>query len=209
MALPMVHLAAAYKWSEIYNKAVFNSPEFYLGAISPDAIHSRPNADKDDKRKTHLHVNSRNGDFRYIPEFMSKHSDPFGIGYTVHLLTDYYWIQYYLNNFPGLFDENGHTISSLYYNDTDQVDNMLYAKLPYKQFMFDMMEKAVSPDLDDLLTGEEIEAWKQRTLHWFENDCPHTDPIKHLTYDKICYFINIAPAMLDEALKSNENIIYQ
>ena len=209
MAFPMVHLAVAYKWAENYNKAVFNSPEFYLGAISPDAIHSRPDVDRDDKRKTHLQVNSRDGDFRYIPEFILKHSNPFGIGYVVHLITDYHWIHYYLNNFPGLFDENGKTIPALYYNDTDQVDYMLYDKLPYRQFMFDMMEKAVSPDLDDLLTSGEIESWKQRTLHWFENDCPHSDPIRNLTYEKVCYFINIAPAMVKEALKINENIIYQ
>ena len=209
MALPMVHLATAYEWSKKYNKAVFNSPEFYLGAISPDAIHSRPNADKDDKRKTHFYTNNKTGDVQNTVDFIKNHKDPFSVGYAIHVLTDSIWVRYYVDNFPGLFDENGKTIPSLYYNDTDQVDYMLYEKLPYRQFMFDMMEKSTSPNLDDLLTSEEIEAWKQRTLHWFENDCPHTDPIKHLTYEKICYFINIAPAMLEEALKSNENIIYQ
>jgi len=216
MALPMVHLAVAYKWANNNgnNKAVFYSPEFYLGAISPDAIHSRPNINRDDKSKTHFYINSRRFDFNAgmvsANEFLLQHSyDAFGIGYVVHAVTDYFWIRYFSENFPELFDENGKTIPELYYNDTDQVDYMLYAKLPYRQFMFDMMEKSVSPDLDGLLTKEEIEAWKQRTLHWFENECPSSEPIRILTYEKVCYFIDFAPAKVDEALKINENIIYQ
>ena len=207
MALPMVHLAVAYKWAA--NKAVSNYPEYYLGAISPDAIHSRPDVTREDKSKTHLRINSRNGEFQKTFEFMNNHTDPFSIGYVIHLLTDYFWIRYYVENFPGLFDENGKTIPAIYYNDTDQADYLLYEKLPYREYMWDMLKRSVSPDVDNLLIAEEIEAWKQRTLHWFEKECPHTDPILHLTYDKVCHFIDIAPAMINEALKINENIIYQ
>ena len=44
MALTMVHLLVADRWAAEH-PAYMDSPEYYLGAVSPDAIHIR---DKDD-----------------------------------------------------------------------------------------------------------------------------------------------------------------
>jgi len=53
MPLPMVHLGVAYNIIESgFN--VSDLPSFYLGVISPDAIHMRQNANKLDKHRTHL-----------------------------------------------------------------------------------------------------------------------------------------------------------
>ena len=55
MALTMVHLLVAARWAEGY-PTYADCPEFYLGAISPDAIHIR---DKDDKsHKNEIHLNN-------------------------------------------------------------------------------------------------------------------------------------------------------
>jgi hypothetical protein len=52
MPLPMVHLAIAVRAHELMGSEP--TPAFLLGSIAPDAIHMRPNATRDDKRKTHL-----------------------------------------------------------------------------------------------------------------------------------------------------------
>ena len=61
MSLPMVHLAVAYNWrSDDKNFKLHDDPDFYLGAISPDAIHARRDSTRDDKHKTHLDVSRGN-----------------------------------------------------------------------------------------------------------------------------------------------------
>lgn len=199
MALPMVHLAAAYKW--VADKPdLLNCPQYYLGAISPDAIHSRPDIVRNDKKKTHDITN------QYIRQNLN---DSFYIGYLVHILTDRIWVQYYIDNCPGLFDDNGKTVPSLYYNDADQVDYILYERLPYREYMFDMLKQSITIEVNGLLTNSEIEAWKQRTLHWFENESQWKNPIQHLTYEVVSHFIDTVSVKLDEAFNQYENFVYQ
>ena len=56
MPLPMVHLNIAIELLQSGYKANDLS-RFFLGIISPDAIHMRKDAISDDKRKTHLSEN--------------------------------------------------------------------------------------------------------------------------------------------------------
>ena len=53
MALSMVHLLLARSWARGH-KAYLECPEFYLGAISPDAMHVRFHDDKSRKDEFHL-----------------------------------------------------------------------------------------------------------------------------------------------------------
>lgn len=58
MPLQMVHLAVAREYVKAAANAadLMDCPEFYLGIISPDAIHVRPGTGKNDKRITHLYA---------------------------------------------------------------------------------------------------------------------------------------------------------
>ena len=53
MPLPMVHLSTAVKISTIQG---LKSPEFYLGSISPDAVHMRTGFVRDDKTRSHCNA---------------------------------------------------------------------------------------------------------------------------------------------------------
>ena len=53
MALSMVHLLLARAWARGH-EAYLECPEFYLGAISPDAMHVRFHNDKSHKDEFHL-----------------------------------------------------------------------------------------------------------------------------------------------------------
>lgn len=52
MPLPMVHLAVAH--NILPNIDIAKPDMFYLGAISPDAIHMREGSTRQDKIRTHL-----------------------------------------------------------------------------------------------------------------------------------------------------------
>ena len=53
MALPMVHLHAAWLWAQD-KPELRDNPDYYLGSISPDAIHVRDGSDKSRKNAFHL-----------------------------------------------------------------------------------------------------------------------------------------------------------
>ena len=53
MALSMVHLLLARRWARGHEEYL-ECPEFYLGAISPDAMHIRFHDDKSRKDEFHL-----------------------------------------------------------------------------------------------------------------------------------------------------------
>lgn len=59
MPLPMVHLCAANKLIDYINIKDISS--FYLGSISPDAVHMREDYIPDDKSKSHLFVEDITG----------------------------------------------------------------------------------------------------------------------------------------------------
>lgn len=207
MSLPMVHLAVAYNWrSDDKNFKLHDDPDFYLGAISPDAIHARRDSTRDDKHKTHLDV-SRGNYGRIVERFWDSDSSAFAAGYGLHILTDRVWVEFYRERFPELFDASGKVRADQYYNDTDQVDFMLYDRLPYRKKLWKLLEKAEPKDFclagnnAPLLTADEIKWWKNRTMNWFNSGKSQRDgEIKYLTYDAITYFISIAPKKIDDAL---------
>ena len=100
MALTMVHLLAADLWARRHAEYL-GCPEFYLGAISPDAIHIRYHGDKARKDEFHLY-NWRSLHREPLLEYWRERRGPFDIGYGVHVLTDCQWVQSYIRAFPAI-----------------------------------------------------------------------------------------------------------
>jgi len=104
MPLPMVHLSVAKKIIEAGFK-ITDSSLFYLGSISPDAIHMRENADRYAKKLSHLgnpssvsmdfSEESEDGYVKIMLDFVSKNKEKINTdflwGYIIHILTDMYW----------------------------------------------------------------------------------------------------------------------
>jgi hypothetical protein len=137
MPLPMVHLAVAVHMHRLEGNTP--SPDFLLGSIAPDAIHVRPNAAPDDKRRVHLSETHDPHRERVRPLLAGYRSDEstalgFAEGYVAHLLTDYLWVETVIDSFhksipPGLSDQEER---SLYYLETDQIDFDLYRRMPWR-----------------------------------------------------------------------------
>ena len=137
MPLPMVHLLVA---ESLKSENIKKTAEYYLGAISPDAVHMREDYKREHKTASHFAIKNV-GTAEKLAEFLEilngtqeKDRKDFLKGYLVHILTDKLWLDtlykdIYLKNYQlekaPLQDER-----MAYYNDTDQIDYMLYEKMP-------------------------------------------------------------------------------
>ena len=198
MPLPMVHLAVAVHVHRQEENTP--SPDFLLGSIAPDAIHMRPNAGRDDKRRVHLSETHDPHHERVRPLLAGYRSDEstalgFAEGYAAHLLTDYLWVETVIDSFrrsipPGLSDQEER---SLYYLETDQIDFCLYHRMPWRPEVWSKLAAAQPRDFSPLLTAEEIGQWRDRTLVWFEElkQEPMIEPV-YITYADVEAFIDQA-----------------
>jgi len=59
---------------------------------------------------------------------------------------------------------------ALYYKETDYIDFKLYREAPWRERIWNELSISKAMDFNDILTSEEIEKWKIRTLTWFDDD---------------------------------------
>ena len=196
MALTMVHLLCADRWAQtrpIYR----DSPEYYLGAISPDAIHVRDHDDK--SHKNAIHLNNWNemhpGD---IADYWRARSSPFDIGYGVHCLTDCQWVAGYRRTFPGLFGADGKLCVERYYNDTFVTDFALRDAVPRLREILLLIGKADVPADHPLLTFDEFYKWREMILAAYAGECPRQGEARFIDETYVRAFCESAMALIDQ-----------
>ncbi len=175
MPLPMVHLAVAVRTHELTGSEP--PPAFLLGSIAPDAIHMRPNATRDDKRKTHLLSDASDPENQHIRQLLDRYRArgsealDFAEGYVAHIFVDRIWTETVLEPFrKQLPAAMPHTeLRSLYYQESDQIDFDLYHEMPWRPAVWRLLAQAQPIDFESLLTADEIARWRDRTLNWFES----------------------------------------
>ena len=187
MALPMVHLLAAYAWAQD-KPNLKNNPDYYLGAISPDAIHIRDGNDKSHKNATHM------GNWREmlpgaVISYWQQHHTAFDIGYGVHALTDGLWTVRFHRELTGMLLPNGKPDPKIYYNDTMSVDFRLYHESPLTPFLMNMVRSGQAPYDHPLLTGDEIRSWQQATLAFYGKPLSNPAPVRFVTYAYVQRFL--------------------
>jgi len=203
MPLPMVHLYIA-KNIHDYGFKITDLSQFYLGTISPDAIHMRDNTDRNDKIKTHLSEGKKWSEidemdfYRFIIGYIRKNEDTinksFLWGYCIHILTDMHWSKSIFLEFTEKYRNDKSPIQDermAYYNDTDILDHALFNEGNNTKNLWNNLEISTCLDFLNLLTENEIDLWKERTLHWYDSgESKHKNPIKYITKIDIEKFIN-------------------
>lgn len=179
MALTMVHLLVAELWARSHPEYL-ESPEYYYGAVSPDAMHIRFHGDKSRKDEFHLY-NWRALHREPVVAYWRKRRAPFDIGYGVHVLTDCQWVPRYTSAFPGLFLPNGKLDIETYYNDTFVTDFALLRENPRLREVLDLLARAQAPEDHPLLTREEFDGWRKVILDGYRGECPRRDPVRFIT----------------------------
>ncbi|MBN1579870.1 MAG: hypothetical protein JXA89_04145 [Anaerolineae bacterium] len=205
MALPMVHLAVAHALVVICGYK--SSPAFYLGSIAPDAIHMRSDIAIGDKQMVHLHKDGAT-DLERLQQLVTVHLQgsgdaAFAEGYCVHLLTDHYWFGEFVGPWRTRLGDNipRHERRTLYYNECDKIDLDLYDQLPWRQDVWDLLQSAQADDFEGLLLQNEIELWRDRVLHWYDdNRHKQTYQPLYLTLEMALGFIGDASAAVCEQM---------
>ena len=221
MPLPMVHLSVAKKIIEA-GFEIKDLSRFYLGSISPDAIHMRKNADRLAKKITHLGSSSsvsmnftdesEDGYINIMLDFVKINKDKINIdflwGYVIHILTDMYWSKMVHNKFTEDYKKDTAPIQDerwAYYNDTDRLDQVLFNECEWKNDVWQSLQNVAYFDFLDLLSAQEIKAWNERTLHWFDSgESQHKNPIKYITQADIEIFISVCSEIIQN--KVNKKI---
>lgn len=195
MALPMVHLLAARRWAQGHPEYL-ECPEFYLGAISPDAIHVRDHDDKSHKNAVHLN------------NWISPHPDevlaywrtreaPFDIGYGVHVLTDGQWVPRYRRLVPQVLLPDGRVDTKRYYGDTLRTDAELYRDCGGAA-LFGLILQARVPDDHPLLTRGELDQWRAGKAAEYRAMRPFAEPAQYIDRAYVERFLDACQPLLEE-----------
>jgi len=184
MPLPVVHLYLAKKVEERLQRDL--GAYYYLGSISPDAIHARKGTNRKDKHKTHLFVidqqlgeKSWQSTEQNILEFVkivSRHEDSsirhFGYGYCLHALLDMHWIRNIFLPLDRALRSGGlnfDDIRRLYYDESRSCDILLYRQHDWLDNLLDRISQTPGLDFFDILKKNEIEAWKKTVVGNIKN----------------------------------------
>lgn len=195
MALTMVHLLVADLWAKGHPQFL-DSPGYYYGAVSPDAIHVRDGGDKSHKNEIHLNnwgVLHRQD----VIDYWRDHGTPFDVGYGVHVLTDAQWVPRYKQRLPGLLPDGKLDIPR-YYNDTFVTDFALLRQIPRLGQILDLLERAETPADHPLLTAHEFSAWRDMLLKAYRGECPRHEPVRYIDVPYVRAFADDSLALIDE-----------
>ena len=193
MPYPMVHLLTARRWAA-EKPDLLENPEFYLGAISPDAIHMRPGVGRPDKHASHLDVLTRGPEAAL--NSLAGRSGGFDTGYCLHILTDFYWFQHVQRTYPRLVQPDGAFIPDIYYPDCDLAEEGLYRESLERAGFWDLLGRAMPPEGHPLLSGGEIDLWRKRVLGW--RGSQSLAPAKVITLEAVRGFIDGVQPILKE-----------
>ncbi|MHC1694900.1 MAG: hypothetical protein AB9835_06460 [Eubacteriales bacterium] len=195
MPLPMVHFQAAYKIEEQFN--VKNRAEYYLGSISPDAVHMRSDFKREIKGTSHLWDADKAKHRENVRKFLHENSGGLNAdyfkGYCVHILTDICWEGSVYALYKSRFSEDKNPLQDerwAYFNDTDQLDFLLHMEWIHTPEIWDLLKGINISLADTFVSDKEVNAWNERTLHWYDSgESQHKNPIKYITIRDIENFI--------------------
>lgn len=202
MALLTTHLLVARRWAQRHQEFE-NCPEFYLGAISPDAIHVRDGNDKSHKNEIHLN-NWKALHADDVLNYWRERSAPFDAGYGVHVLTDAQWVPRFRSAFPELLLSDGKIDVSAYYRDTFYTDYALYREFGGAE-LFDLVGRGCAPADHPLLAQDELEAWKVQMIGAYKGECPKKEPARFIDRAFVLRFVEQCQPLLDEIWRRHED----
>lgn len=205
MPYAMTHLIIADNLSEIFANHIKNLPQFYLGNLSPDAVHNRANYISDYKKDSHLCVGeekwgmiTNNDEWKNsVISFLNNHkyseNRDFVLGYCCHILSDIYnnialWIpfkQKYRDEIEKGFGPQ---------EETNKVDIELALTHEKKDIFWLNIQHSTGVDIADIIYATEIEKQKDNILYlWYKNK-ERQDLTSHkiITIESIMEFIKNA-----------------
>lgn len=216
-----------------------NSAAYYLGAVAPDTIGSKPDCAREDKRRVHLREDIRDSEWlldekmaifdNRVADFVNAHirtlentvesqnageQIAFNIGYLVHLLTDKWNHKTIRQALLKVAKENSVQESDREFfhmcvNDLEALDNYLLNQYPE---INDLFFKLVEIPAKCGLEGYIEQEYIAKSMNWWKNDylvSVKTRDLKYITEADIETFIDVAANEIVRELKAYEVITGQ
>lgn len=202
MPAQMIHLAIAR--NILKSIKCNNHGLFYLGSLSPDAIHMRKDTGRAEKNITHFHSSDhtkwQNDALNLLIENKQSKQVSFYFGYVSHILADICWLHEIYYKTTEIIKSDQAPIlnaSDAYYNDLVQIDYEVNLQSPWKYDVFKQIKEAVAPNDFDLLSETEIESWKLNTIdHYKEDRLNSLTPIRYMNPNDIEKYIQTATKLI-------------
>jgi hypothetical protein len=170
MPLPMVHLSIAYRL--VVERGFPDTGEFYLGSLSPDAIHMRDGTTGDDKKACHFGKDTPVAfDLAALADMLKERRNaPFAVGYAAHVLADKLWHERINAGFKARIQAAGleNERHAIYYREFDRLDLDLYDTAPCRPVAWARLASAHACGFPPFLSGPEVAAWRDRVLGWYD-----------------------------------------
>lgn len=207
MPFQMTHLHIAKKVQEYFPSIVTDIPQFYLGAVAPDAIHNRADYVSDFKKTSHLCVGDEkwgqitNNDewIHNVLEFMCKNKESvnynFIIGYCCHVLSDIHNNRTVWHEFKRKYsNELSKGYGGLYHQESEKVEIELALRDENKDNFWIHLEEAKPICLYDMVNEDEVAMHKENILYnWFKDkECQDISSNELVTLEGTMDFINDA-----------------
>ena len=130
--------------------------------------------------------------------YWRERSEPFDIGYGVHVLTDGQWVPRYKEKLPGILRPDGLLNTDIYYNDTFVTDFRLLRAQPRLQRLLDMVAAAETPREHPLLEGYMFRQWRADLLEAYRGECPRHDPVRFIDDVYVNAFVKDAIPLIEK-----------
>ena len=186
MSFMMTHLAVAKGVNDKLG-IVTDLPNYYLGALAPDAVHIRANFNSDMKESSHYCVA---GDtwgqiasvdawwqqsFTHIKSLKDSPDRDFYLGYFIHILTDTsnhrkMWLPFLEKRLAeGLLFADAKDLVSEDYN---RIDRMQYDNYEWQNEIMSLLEIAKGIDVEDIVKACEIDKYTDILLKIYRQNIP-------------------------------------
>lgn len=213
MSNTITHLAVAAEIAKMNKNLIHNLNAFYLGSIAPDAIGSKNNCTRRDKKLVHLreeisdlkwlepsYMNLFN---QRVQEFVNYHINcekieenqkDFNIGYLVHLLTDK-WNHMTIRQsmikhaFMENIEENDKAFFYMMKNDLEALDQYL---LETRNYIKDIFYEICNSPVNYCLSGYIEKEYIEKSILWWKYEYVtsiKTRKLKYLLPKEIDIFI--------------------
>lgn len=124
MASAIIHIAVAKEINKNFN---FNEKQLFLGTIAPDISKQL------EQSKTKSHFLDKDNSLPNLEKFLTKYekdlTNPFILGYYIHLFTDYLWFKFFIPEIS-----NNNTYIKLISGETLNCNSKDIAKIIYNDY---------------------------------------------------------------------------